>query len=256
MSMKIASRSQKVWLSLERLDYYMAIQYNGNRGEFMAITKINPRVFYANVRAMRDDKEWTQAQLAAKIGLDAKTYSNKERAIANRVPMDLAQKIAEALGTTVESLATGEEPEEPLFNPEIVSFFNRVRNKRESMGISQKAMAELLDMSPTNWQTKESGKVTRLPSSLMEQIAKVLGCTLDELREEKTILNPINVVSSIDKVQVIDNVVEKPRETVAPNSSAYDMSHLPKFVQRFISNPENKEFITNMIDKELERIQG
>jgi len=238
--------------SLEYLDYYMAIQYNGNRGEFMAITKINPRVFYANVRKLRQDNEWSQSQLAAKVGLDAKTYSNKERAIANRVPMDLAQKIAEALETTVEALAAGEEPEEPMFDPEIVSFFNRVRIKRESLGISQKDMAKLLNMSPTNWSTKEQGKVTRLPSSLMEQIAKVLGCTLDELRGKN---EPVNVVPSVDQRVVVDTIAEKPKEIATQNNSPYDMSHLRPFVQRFISNPENEDFITEKIAEELDKRQ-
>jgi len=202
--------------------------------------KINPRIFYANVRVLRVQNEWSQAQLAAKIGLDPKTYSNKERAIANRVPMDLAEKIAEVFGTTVESLATGEIPEEPLFDPEIVNFFSRVKNKRESLGISQKSMAERLDMSPTNWQTKESGKVSRLPSSLVQQIAEVLGCTIEELRGEKESVKP-HVPS---EERVVEVAIEKPATF---NSSLYDISHLPGFVQEFLSDKINKDYIINAV---------
>lgn len=220
--------------------------------------KINPRIFYANVRALRIDNELSQAQLAVKIGLEPKNYSNKERGIANRVPMDLALKIAEALGTTVETLATGDEPEQPLFDPAIVSFFNNVRIKRESLGISQKAMAEMLNMSPTNWQTKESGKVARLPSSLAEEIARVLGCTVDELKKENVEYNKNNAKNfEIDENQgrVMDDVIEKSKEIVSQSNSSYDMSHLRQFVQRFISNKENEDFITDMIAEELDRRQ-
>ena len=210
--------------------------------------KINPRVFWMNVKSFRISNEWSQADLASKVGLDPKNYSNKERGIANRVPMDLALKIAEALGTTVESLATGEEPEEPLFDPEIVSFFNNVRIKRESLGISQKAMAEILGMSPTNWQTKESGKVARLPSSLAEKIAEALGCTVDELREEKETMKP--------PISNTYQVTEKPKEILPhSNNTLFDMSHLPQFVQRFISNKDNADFITNIVDEQLSKMQ-
>lgn len=198
--------------------------------------KINPRIFYANVRALRMENEWSQAQLAVKVGLDPKNYSNKERGSANRVPMDLAEKIAEVFGTTVESLATGEEPEEPLFDPEIVSFFSRVRTKRESLGISQKVMAERLDMSPTNWSTKESGKISRLPSSLVQQIAEVLGCTVEELRGENVSVNP---------AVTVDVVVEKPKES--HSNSSYSISHLSEPIQRFISKKENKEIVEKSI---------
>ncbi|SFM24362.1 helix-turn-helix domain-containing protein [Pelosinus propionicus] len=215
--------------------------------------KINPRIFWANVKSLRIENEWSQAQLAIQIGLDSKTYSNKER-MAPKVSVDLAQKIAEVLQTTVEDLAAGDEPTEPLFDPEIVSFFNAVRAKRESMGINQKEMAEKLGMKPNNWNNKESGKVAKLSTSLMEQIASVLNCTVDELREEK---KPAEDAKNVDRVQVVSSDIEKHREVVTYGNPLCDISHLEEPIQKFISKKENKDIIEKLIkDFVLRRYMG
>lgn len=80
------------------------------------------------------------------------------------------------------NLTTNKESEEPLYDPEIVSFFNKVRAKRRFLEMSQVEMAKKMGMSLGNWQRKESGRSKRLPILLIEQISKVLGCTVDELK--------------------------------------------------------------------------
>lgn len=146
----------------------------------MITTKINPAIFWANVKELRLDKDWTQAYVAGKLGIDPKSYSCKELGRQNRVLRSFAVKVAEIFETTVEILSAGKIEEAPP-HPFAV-FFEKVRERRELMGISQGVMAERLGMSRTNWNAKEQCKISKHPgNTLIVKIAEVLQCTVDEL---------------------------------------------------------------------------
>jgi transcriptional regulator with XRE-family HTH domain len=199
---------------------------------------INPRVFWLNVRSIREKKGWSQQQIADKLEMNVKNYNSKERGFAARLPLEQAEKVAEILGTTVEELSKGEAPGEPLVNPEVASFWNNVRVRRERLQLSQKDVADKLGMSAQNYQAKESGKAAKLPADLVEQVAKVLGCTVDELKEMQK--------------EVLDDKL-KERECEVNNSGEYiyDISHLPEFVQEYLSNRSNTKSISDFVFRQL-----
>lgn len=215
---------------------------------------INNRVFWMNVRSFREKLGWSQLELAQKLGLDPKNYNNKERGFAAKLPIDLAEQIAGILGTTIEELSKGDAPEEPLVSPEVANFWRNVRIRREKLQLSQKDMATKLGISPQNWQTKESGKATRLSSELAQKVADALECTVDELKEEEGLAGivKLSLIASEKQERSLEIVTEKTKETLDSSSSSYDISHLPPFVQRFLGNKDYEDLITNFVGEQLE----
>lgn len=62
---------------------------------------------------------------------------------------------------------------------------NVIKNRREKLGLTQKIFAKKLNVSQqavTKWETGESSpRADKLP-----EIAKLLGCTIDQLFDEQT----------------------------------------------------------------------
>ncbi len=208
--------------------------------------EINKKVFWANTKALREDKGWTQPEISEKLGINYRSYNNLERGFASKLPIELAKKIADLFETTIEELSQGEEPEEPLVDPEIINFWKNVKSRRLKLGLSQEDMAKKLAMSAQNFQTKEAGKAAKLPSHLVKQVAEALGCTVDELKGEKDGRVNVIAIPAPDVVQerVMNTVIDRP---MSNNSPSYDISHLPESVQRFISDISNASLITNLV---------
>lgn len=207
--------------------------------------KMNDRIFWANTKALREERGWTQPEISEKLGINHRSYNNLERGFASKMPKDLARKIAELFETSIEALSTGDEPE-PLVDPDIVKFWNNAKARRESLELSQAAVAERMGLSPQGYQTKEVGKASRLPNSLALKVAEALECSVEELWGNKD--KSVKIVSNVDQERVIDSIVEKPKETVvSPSNSSYDMSHLEEPIQKFISDKKYKNKVTEAI---------
>ncbi|WP_378955818.1 helix-turn-helix transcriptional regulator [Pelosinus sp. sgz500959] len=207
--------------------------------------KINDRIFWANTKALREERGWTQPEISEKLGINHRSYNNLERGFASKMPKDLAKKIADLFETSIEALSTGEEPE-PLVDPEIVNFWKNAKARRESLELSQATVAERMGMSPQGYQTKEIGKASRLPNSLALKVAEALECSVEELWGNKS--KSVNVVSNVNQELVVDSITEQPKETViSSGNSLYDMSHLDEPIQKFISDKENADIITKNI---------
>lgn len=192
--------------------------------------EINQRIFWKNVRKMRERKGWSQQIMSEKIGMNVKNYNTKERGFSSKLPIDLAEQIAKALNTTVSLLLDGEEPEESLINPEYENFWNNVKSRREKLNLSQADVAEMLGMSPQNYQAKESCRAAKLPAELAQQVADVLDCSVDELMTMK-----------------VEQSTKRYTEEIVANNSEYDISHLPEGVAKFLSDKNNEKIIISMV---------
>jgi transcriptional regulator with XRE-family HTH domain len=159
---------------------------------------INHRLFWKNVKELRENKRLSQQQVANALNMNTKNYNGYERGMVKTLSPELAESVASVLESTVEELSKGEIPEEPLVRPEIYSFWQNVRVKREKLGLSQGDMAELLGMSSQNYQAKEAGRAVKLPSDLMEKVAGILDCTVEDLKDSPSQPEKVPTVDVIE----------------------------------------------------------
>ena len=202
--------------------------------------RINPRVFWGNVKALREDSDLTQVEFSEMIGVKYRSYNNIEKFQTSKVTMALAQKVAEALETSVEALATGEVPDEPLVDPEVANFWRNAKARRESLNLSQGDVAERLQMNPKNYQAKESCRAVTLSNSLALQVAEALECTVEELRENES--------KTIDEEDANASKTEDSIKTETLNNKPlYDIGHLEEYIQKFISDKKNEKRVKESI---------
>jgi transcriptional regulator with XRE-family HTH domain len=209
--------------------------------EVMKIMRANLETFWQNTKYLREIRGLSQQYMADMAGINRDKYSNYERGILVKLPMDIAEAVAKALDTTVEDLLQRKGLGEPLIDPKVQSFWKAVRAKRESMGISQAEMANRLNMSSNNYSAKECGKAAKLPPALKEQVAEALGCTVDELtknQEEQT----------VEEKQVDSMIVS--------SNSKYNIDHLPESIQKFIADKENKDIVIELLITHLMKQKG
>ncbi len=142
----------------------------------------------AKVRTLRENKEWTQARLAERIGGDCtdKTISRIET--KNTTTLEMAGNIAAALGTSVADLRlSGEQPvgANPLRDADHTSDLREVvelLNRRESVhilladGIQQGAViAQLVALVPRLALIDFENPVTAARPGLLGEIVRLFG---------------------------------------------------------------------------------
>lgn len=74
-------------------------------------TFMQMQIIAARIKALRDDKKWTQEQLGKRAGVSQKTISNIERAggLHDTVELSNIEKIAHALGVDTYALMIPDE---------------------------------------------------------------------------------------------------------------------------------------------------
>ena len=203
--------------------------------------KLNPKVFWGNVKHLREEKGFTQQKFADLIDYNYKNYSNKERGLAANVDMYLAQKVAEALETTIEDLGQGDESEfQSTVAPNVAAFWRNLRTRREELGKRQVEIADKLGISANNYSTKEALKAPRLSSKLMQDVASALETTVEALTGSEQLQPRLTPVQSIQPPVI----VEKPR--ITKSDTLFDLGHLPKRIREFIADPKNKDEVIDM----------
>lgn len=75
------------------------------------MTKRQAKTFGQLLRAFREGKGWTPEQLAERAGLHWDTVRKLERGDRARVSVDVASKLADALGLTLDELVGRKPPE-------------------------------------------------------------------------------------------------------------------------------------------------
>lgn len=140
----------------------------------MTNSGINAKVFWSNVRKLREDLDISQLQMAREIKINGSYYSNLEKGMQKSVNPKVAKLVAGVLGTTVEDLSKGKPPETPLFWANVIQ-------KRYIENVSQAAMARALDITTTAYTYREMTKPQKVKSVDAEVIAKTLHTTVEEL---------------------------------------------------------------------------
>ena len=108
-------------------------------------TMKNPDVlkaFGARLKSLRKLKEWSQKDLAAMVGV-LPTLINKYECGLHNPPMEALAKLAEALGTSVDFLITGNQSDErPLHNFRLLERFRELENAEDK---DKEAVIHLID---------------------------------------------------------------------------------------------------------------
>jgi len=209
------------------------------------VTKISPKVFFFNVRNKREKLGISQAELANLLEINPKSYNVKERGLVARVESELAEKIAKALNSTVEELSQGEVPDIPLVKPDVAIFWTNCKLRREEIGLSQAEIAQRLQMSSQNYQTKEALRSPKLSQDLKESVALALETTVEELMRTE---DEVTVSKEETKADTFKMDAEVKQETSSKVSGEYNcISHFDGVTRRILLDPKNKEKIEEAI---------
>lgn len=109
-------------------------------------------------------------------------------------------------------------------------FWKAVKNRREQLGLTQRKVAESLEMSFQNYQVKEANKAAKFDVKLAEKVAEILGTTVDDLVKEE-------VIEDVLFNPIIDQ----------NNANIYDISFLPKAIAEFLSDKKNEKIVIDMV---------
>ena len=139
---------------------------------------INAKIFWKNVKELRKNLDKTQTQIAKTIGLSATYYSNLERGIQKTVNPDTAEKIALALGVSIEELSNGEPTAEPIF-------WKNVKHRRAQLGFTQADMATALGINEQAYTYKEAVSPVNVKLEEAKAIATKLDTSIAELMGRK-----------------------------------------------------------------------
>lgn len=135
---------------------------------------INTKVFWSNVKKLRNEQGKTIKDMGEAIGMNFEYYGNQERGVQKKINFDVARRVAEVLGTTVEELNKGQEEKPNVF-------WENVRSRRMALGLSQKDMGKALGVTPQTYSYKEikqSNKITIVEAQI---IAKTLRTSVEDL---------------------------------------------------------------------------
>ena len=100
------------------------------------------KAFGARLKALRKQKRWSQKELAAKVAIRFQQLNKYESGL-NLPPAEMLIKLADALGTTVDYLLTGNPVEEmPLGNARLFRRFQAVEGFDPE---DQEAVIKLID---------------------------------------------------------------------------------------------------------------
>lgn len=147
----------------------------------MTNSGINAKVFWNNVRRLREDLDKSQIETANYAGLNPSYYSNLEKGMQKSVNPKVAKLVAEFLGTTVEELSKGKPPAVPLFWANVIQ-------KRYIENVSQVEMAKALNITTTAYTYRENTMPKKVKNIDAEAMARVLHTTVADLMGRKEMI--------------------------------------------------------------------
>ena len=139
---------------------------------------INAKVFWSNVRRLREDLDKTQTETAIAVGLNPSYYSNLERGMQKSVNPITAEKVADFLGTTVDELRKGQPPKPSVF-------WQNVKQRRALLDVSQAEMSVALGITTQGYTYKEAAAAEKVKKTEAAIIARKLETTVADLMGRK-----------------------------------------------------------------------
>ena len=142
---------------------------------------INAKVFWMNVKVLRDELGYDQGDVAKAIHKNYSYYSNLERGMQKSVNPDTAKAVADFLGTTVEELRKGQPPKPSVF-------WTNVKHRREFLGLTQEDMSVPLGITSQMYTYKENSAPNKVKRTEAEIIARKLETTVVDLMGRKDLI--------------------------------------------------------------------
>lgn len=126
--------------------------------------------FGDKVKTRRLELGWTQEELASRMGYKSKSTINKIELGINTVPMQKVAKFAAALGTTSAYLME-------LDNESSSDIYDRIRRRREQLGMSQEELAHKIGYKDRTAVSKIESAQRQIKHSMIAKLADALGTT-------------------------------------------------------------------------------
>ena len=138
--------------------------------------------YYSRVRAVREDFDLSQKQVAQILDITAQQYQLYESG-KREMPMHLFIKIADYYEVSIDYLAGIDKNDynEYLTKQKVISFFyQKIRDIREDNDMNQQQAADILGITRQQYQLYESGK-REMPMHHFITLAEHYGVTIDYL---------------------------------------------------------------------------
>lgn len=142
------------------------------------------KAFWNNVMALRVRQGIKRPEFAKDLGIPIKTYEGLEYGCRKTLDLNLAERIALKLNTTVEQLLDSTGQSEDANKPHI--FWQQARSRRIELDMTVEDVAGKLGMSHQSYLLRELGSIKTLTNEEAEKIAEVLETTVDALMSEAT----------------------------------------------------------------------
>lgn len=126
--------------------------------------------FGDKVKTRRLELGWTQEELASRMGYKSKSTINKIELGINTVPMQKVAKFAAALGTTSAYLME-------LDNESSSDIYDRIRRRREQLGMSQEELASKIGYKDRTAVSKMENGQRQIKQSMIVKLAAALDTT-------------------------------------------------------------------------------
>lgn len=140
--------------------------------------------FAQNLNRCREDHDWSQSELANKVGIDSTQVSRIERKMAS-VTLERAAQFAQVLGVELPTLLDTPSGEvrrgiENQYATSSAQVMAKVKSMREAAGLSQSVVAKRAGLRPGYVSILEKGE-TKLYLKTLERLAAALKVTPGQL---------------------------------------------------------------------------
>lgn len=131
-----------------------------------------------NLKKLREEKKITQKALGESIGIKEKAYQKYEYGY-NIPPIKQMCDLASYLNTTIEYLMYGRNSRN-IYSNQSIPFHERLIELRNKNHLTQKQIADLMEIQEANYQKYEYGSHSPRIDRII-QLADIFGVTLDEM---------------------------------------------------------------------------
>lgn len=187
------------------------------------------------VRKLRISKGWTQSELAKKMGYKSKS-SIAHIENGRDIPRSMVVTLADILDTSP-SYLMGWEEELDISETSLTVLPEKIKEARKKAGLSQKELAEKLDMNLRTYGSYERGE-RDVSTAVLLKICKTLNISSDYLlgRDEKPIESNIRSILPQENIRMIPVY-----DSVSAGFGSYADSTVKEYMPLYIESDEEAE---------------